>query len=54
MPDDWSVFEVANAVIHDYSKKARPDRKLGHATIVGVSIEDRDQRLLALRDALSD
>jgi 5-(carboxyamino)imidazole ribonucleotide synthase len=54
MPDDLSVFEVVNAAIHDYNKKARPDRKLGHATIVGSSIEDRNQRLLSLRDALSN
>jgi 5-(carboxyamino)imidazole ribonucleotide synthase len=54
MPNDLSVFEAANAAVHDYGKKARPGRKLGHATIVGVSIEDRDQRLLSLRAALSD
>lgn len=52
MPDDLSVFEAANAVVHDYGKKARPGRKLGHATIVGVSIENRDQRLLSLQDEL--
>jgi 5-(carboxyamino)imidazole ribonucleotide synthase len=52
MPADLSVFEAANAVLHDYGKEARPGRKLGHVTIVASSIEDRNRRLLSLRDAL--
>lgn len=53
MPADLSVFEAANAAIHDYGKKARPGRKLGHATIVGSSSVDRDKRLQHMQDALS-
>ena len=53
MPADMSVFKAANAAIHDYGKKARPGRKLGHATIVGSSVNDCDERLQRMQDALS-
>lgn len=48
MPDDLSVLRAADAVVHDYGKTARPHRKLGHATVVGKSPEDREKWL---RDA---
>lgn len=53
MPDDFSVYEAADAVVHDYGKSARPGRKLGHATVVGSSAEERDKQLQRLQDALA-
>jgi len=53
MPDDFSLYQAADAVIHDYGKSARPGRKLGHATVVGRSAEERDKQLQRLQDALS-
>ena len=53
MPGNLSVFEAEEAIVHDYGKAARPSRKLGHVTVVGGSIEDRDRRLKKLQDALS-
>lgn len=52
MPGDLSRFKAVGAVVHDYGKKARVGRKLGHATVVGDSPEDRDERLRWLQDAL--
>jgi 5-(carboxyamino)imidazole ribonucleotide synthase len=54
MPSDLTIFEAAGAIVHDYGKAPRPGRKLGHATLIGDSIEDRDARLLQLQDALSE
>lgn len=53
MPDDLSAFETMAAVIHDYGKSARPNRKLGHVTVIGKSMEDREKRLKQLQLHLS-
>ncbi len=34
--------DLADGVLHDYGKSARPGRKLGHITVVASSAEDRD------------
>src|SRR5690554_168584 len=41
---------LENAFYHSYNKEARPNRKLGHCTIVANSIDERD----AIIDQLSD
>jgi 5-(carboxyamino)imidazole ribonucleotide synthase len=51
MPDAESVLAVRNAHLHDYGKKPRPGRKLGHVTVCsensGTALETL-QRLCAL------
>ena len=54
MPADLTIFEAADATVHDYGKSPRPGRKLGHATLIGDSVADRDARLLKLQDVLSE
>lgn len=36
MPDREHLLGLANVDVHDYGKSARPNRKLGHATVVGL------------------
>jgi 5-(carboxyamino)imidazole ribonucleotide synthase len=54
MPGDLTIFEAADAKVHDYGKAPRPGRKLGHATLIGDSVADRDARLLKLQKVLSE
>ena len=54
MPGDLTEFEAAGAIVHDYGKAPRPGRKLGHATLIGDSIEDRDTRLRWLQNVLPE
>jgi len=35
MPEREHLFGLSNVHVHDYGKSARPNRKLGHATVVG-------------------
>ncbi len=46
MPADRKELETPPWHLHDYGKAPRPGRKLGHATIVSATADDRD---LALR-----
>ena len=39
-----------HATLHDYGKKSRPGRKLGHITVVAESAVDRDRRLAEIVD----
>ena len=52
MPDDLSVFKAEDVALHDYGKSERPGRKLGHATFVGSSTKERDERQQVMCDAL--
>jgi len=52
MPDNLTKFDAASAIVHDYGKAPRPGRKLGHATLIGDNIEDRDVRLQQLQNVL--
>ena len=54
MPFDKELFHKSAAVLHDYGKSQRPGRKLGHATVIGNSISDRDARLTGLQMALDE
>jgi 5-(carboxyamino)imidazole ribonucleotide synthase len=42
MPPRAELLAVAGAHLHDYGKRARPGRKLGHVTIVESSARTRD------------
>lgn len=41
---------LENAFYHSYNKEARPNRKLGHCTIVANSIDERDATINQLSD----
>lgn len=54
MPAKSAFDGIGEVIVHDYGKTRRPGRKLGHATIVGNSVADRDRRLRQLLHALSE
>ena len=41
---------LENAFYHSYNKEARPNRKLGHCTVVANSLEERDSTIDQLAD----
>ena len=52
-PDPSAVLALPGAHLHRYGKAARPERKLGHVTVVGVDAQDRDDRMAAVRRVLA-
>jgi 5-(carboxyamino)imidazole ribonucleotide synthase len=48
-PEPGAVLAVAGAHLHRYGKAPRPDRKLGHVTVVAADERERDARLDELR-----
>jgi 5-(carboxyamino)imidazole ribonucleotide synthase len=48
-PEPRDVLAVAGAHLHRYGKEPRPDRKIGHVTVVGKDAAERDVRLAAVR-----
>lgn len=42
-----------DGALHDYGKAPRPDRKLGHITIIGESSEDRDRKISKITDSVT-
>ena len=53
MPDAAALLSVPGAHLHDYCKEPRPNRKLGHCTLVGPdrpSVSERLSRLMATVD----
>jgi len=52
IPDAAQVLTARGSWLHDYGKEPRAGRKLGHITVIATSAEERDRRLLAVRDAL--
>jgi 5-(carboxyamino)imidazole ribonucleotide synthase len=48
-PDPAAVLAVPGAHLHTYGKAPRPDRKLGHVTVVADDAAGRDERLAAVR-----
>ncbi|MEX2267397.1 MAG: ATP-grasp domain-containing protein, partial [Acidimicrobiia bacterium] len=50
MSDAAAVARVGAAVLHDYQKKPRAGRKLGHITVVADAPDARDAMLLAVRE----
>ena len=52
-PAPADVLALPGAHLHSYGKAARPDRKVGHVTVVGADEAERDRRLTALRQVLA-
>ena len=53
MPDSAALLRIPGAHLHDYCKEPRPNRKLGHCTLVGPdrpSVSERLSRLMAIVD----
>jgi 5-(carboxyamino)imidazole ribonucleotide synthase len=48
-PEPRDVLAVPGAHLHRYDKEPRPDRKIGHVTVVGADAAERDVRLDAVR-----
>ncbi len=44
LPDTATLLAIPGAHLHDYGKRARPNRKLGHCTVVEASAMLRDRR----------
>jgi 5-(carboxyamino)imidazole ribonucleotide synthase len=51
-PDGTAVLAVPGAHLHRYGKAERPDRKIGHVTVLGADERQRDERLDAVRRLL--
>jgi 5-(carboxyamino)imidazole ribonucleotide synthase len=49
VPPPEAILAIPGAHLHDYGKAARPGRKVGHVTVVGATVEERDQRLQAVQ-----
>jgi 5-(carboxyamino)imidazole ribonucleotide synthase len=52
-PPSAGVLAVPGAHLHSYGKAARPDRKVGHVTVVGGDEAERNRRLSALLQVLA-
>ena len=52
MPPKNLTLGSDTAFLHDYGKKARPGRKLGHITVVASNPADRDRELARLNEIL--
>jgi 5-(carboxyamino)imidazole ribonucleotide synthase len=53
MPPAAAVLAQPGVHLHDYGKRARPGRKLGHCTLVAPSAVERNRRTRALLRALA-
>ncbi|MFA6044032.1 MAG: 5-(carboxyamino)imidazole ribonucleotide synthase [Phycisphaerales bacterium] len=51
MPPAAELLKIPGVRVHDYGKEPRAGRKVGHATIVGVSAEERLHHVLRARSA---
>lgn len=51
-PDSASILSVTDAHLHLYGKTERPDRKLGHITVLADSYPELSGRMLKLADML--
>lgn len=54
MPEREAVLAIPGVHLHDYEKRARPGRKVGHITITATSDAELTERLSALRAAAPD
>ena len=52
LPDPFLVETVPGAVLHEYGKRPRPGRKVGHVTVLADSPAVRDDRVEELRALL--
>ena len=53
IPADRDASDQEPSHLHDYGKNARPGRKLGHATVVRATAEERDVALKRLAELLA-
>jgi 5-(carboxyamino)imidazole ribonucleotide synthase len=53
LPDPATVLAVPGAHLHLYAKAPRPARKIGHVTVVGTTVAERDERLARVGEALA-
>jgi 5-(carboxyamino)imidazole ribonucleotide synthase len=53
MPPAAAVLAQPGVHLHDYGKRERPGRKLGHCTLVAPGADERDRRTRALLRALA-
>ena len=49
MPDAAKLLAIPGAHLHDYCKEPRPNRKLGHCTLVGADRQSVTERLAQLK-----
>ena len=54
MPDPAAVLSVSGAHLHDYGKDPRPNRKLGHCTVLRSRRADADAALEQLESVAQD
>lgn len=54
MPGNWISSEGERIFLHDYGKKPRPGRKLGHITVLADSAAERDRKLAETSNILTD
>ena len=52
MPDVSEVENLAGVSVHDYSKAARPGRKVGHITLTADRREDVEELLVHVQERL--
>ena len=52
MPDQAGLLDSDTAFLHDYGKKPRPGRKLGHITVVTSDAASRDRAVTRLSEML--
>lgn len=45
LPEPKTILESEGAHLHLYDKSPRPGRKLGHVTVIGATLAERDARL---------
>ncbi|MEM9385139.1 MAG: 5-(carboxyamino)imidazole ribonucleotide synthase [Pseudomonadota bacterium] len=54
MPAPDKVLAIPGANLHDYGKSARPGRKLGHCTVIGVDEAELHERLARVEGLIAD
>ncbi len=54
VPDVADVLAIPGVHHHDYGKKPRAGRKVGHATVVAADVATRDETLARLREMADD
>jgi 5-(carboxyamino)imidazole ribonucleotide synthase len=52
MPPQSDLLDSDTAFLHDYGKKPRPGRKLGHITVVTSDVADRERAVTRLNEIL--
>lgn len=53
LPADLQLLHDTGYFVHEYGKSPRPDRKLGHITLIAGDADSREQKLQALHEIMS-